>query len=757
VNSINETVRKYCASDSKPSPGRRTTAGITPSTSASITSVWNANVSSPTISRLHSGISVSSCSNAVLDHSFPPLNSVSKMSQMSNDIGEVSFTNLARQMLSPSPDHRPPAVSSKPASVDVGIQVNPLDFGCDVGESNSGRAEIGIQAGGEEPVVDVVGDGGSFSGRCCPYCHSQLPVGDAASRKDLSNAVVASSVSAEDSGARLSESVAASSATSVPSPAGVPPSPAGVPPSPVRVPSTLDRDPPTPARVPSFIQCSLSLGDSFHYSPVRNVSSVATAPITIYPSNDVTTSQHCQSVPVLTVSECGLPVNSLPADSVLGTAETNGSVMSSDMFVSHSQYCSESSLINTPVVTFSITPDAAHLPTLADSGGPLSNTSLSNITLSDLLPSMQGSIPLELLVNQTDGFTMYTEIVPVSEACHSDSLNLPVSVGGSASDGISDVAMSHEPWSPTRLVSQESPVNMMVCLPLSSVSSPSLSSFLSQHRSLSSFTGDAAPNPGTLAAGDTVETVAVAVVTSVEDCTPKPTENYSIHRIVETSALKRGAGVADCSWSSNNTDVLISRRDVAANAAALFDSSVDQGQLPDDNCQGNDDDGCHADNAYRTSFHGNVSCYGDDSCRGDDSDTHDDICVIDSDRDVIVIDGDDDVVRPNVGSDMVATAVPERTSRVGRHGRRRQRQVAKSSDADRLCGRGATVEVDGGDLSTSVNCLDNGFVEMSPSAADVKHNSPRPATCAQVIFSVPVEQVLFLVCHCLSVRKLNYC
>ena len=342
MNSINETVRKYCSSDSKPSPDQRTTASITPTTSTSVAFVWNANVSSPTISRLHSGISVSSCSNAILDRSFPSLNSVGKMSQMSNDVGEVSFTNLARQML--SPDRQPPAVSSKPASVDVGIQVTPSDFGCDVGDANRSRAEIGIQAGGEEPVVDVASDGDGFSGRCCPYCHSQLPAGDATSRKDLSNAVVASSVSAEDSGARLSESVAASSATSVPSPARVPPSPAGVPPSPVGVPPTLDRDPPTPARVPSFIQCSLSLGDSFHYSPVRNVSSVATAPITIYPSNDITTSKHGETLPAFTVSECGLPMNSSPTDNALGSAETIGSVMPSDMTVSHAQYCSESSL-----------------------------------------------------------------------------------------------------------------------------------------------------------------------------------------------------------------------------------------------------------------------------------------------------------------------------------------------------------------------------------------------------------------------------
>ena len=746
VNSINETVRKYCASDSKSSPGRRATADVTPTSSMSL---WNANVASPTVSGLHPGISVTPCSSATVDHGFPP---VSGISRLDNDNGEVSFTNLARQILSPSPDHRPPTVSSKPASVDVAIQVNPSDFVCDDVGTSSGRTEVGIQAGGEASVVDVRADGGSFAGRCCPYCHSQLPVSDVASRKDLSNAVVPSVASAEDSGARLSESVAASSSVaSVPSPAIVPPSPARVlpspardPPTPARVPPTPTRvlpsphrDPSTPARIPSFIQCSLSLGDSFHCSPVKNISSIAAAPITIYPPNLVTTSTYCETVSASTVSERGLPMNTSLTDSVLGSAETGGFAMRSDAIMSHSQSCAESSLINTPVVTFSITPDAAHLPASADSGGPLSNTSLSNITLSDLLPSMQGSIPLELLVNQTDGFTMYTEIVPVSEPCHGDSLNLPASVGSCAGTGISDVAECHESWSPTRLVSQQSPVNMMVCLPLSSVSSPSLSSFLSQHKSITSFTGDVAPIAGTLTSGDTVETVAVAVVTSVEDDVPsKPTENYSIHRIVETSALKqRSAGMADCSWSSNNSNVLISRRDLAVNSAGVLDSNFDQGQLANDNCQGNDDDRCRIDNG----FHGNNSCYGDDSCHGDDSDTHDDVCVIDSDRDVIVIDGDDDVVRPNAGSDVVAAAVPERTSRVGRHGRRRRQQATKSSDADtdRLCGRGATssvtAEVDGGDLSMSVNCLDNGFVETSPSAADVKQHKSPLEPCAEVI------------------------
>jgi len=743
VNSINETVRKYCVSDSRSSPVRRTPAATTCAVS---TSASNGDVPSLSVSKLRHDISASPCSSAAPDHSWSPPKSVSRMAGMNNDAGELSFADLARQTSAlTSPDCRPTA-AKKPVLVDVGTQVNPVDFSRDDLTSNDGRTEIGVQAGGDELLVSV--DGGSFSGHSCPYCHCQLPAGAVTSTKDAeilpsntemdpSNPAVASSISVEDNRTRTLSSPLKSSA----------------------VLSTVT----SPVSLPSLVQCSLSLGDSYHCSPVRNISSMAAAPpITICPSSSVSSfnqNEPGSCPPALAVSAFSLPINTSLTDNGLGSADycggLNGSAMHSDQFVSlpnaHSESGSESSLVNAPVVTFSITPEAARLPVSADSGGQLSNTSLSNITLSDLLPSMQGSIPLELLVNQSDGFTMYTEIVPVSEPCHVDPLseNLPASSSNCAGARISEVAVSHELRSPTQLVSQQSPVNMMVCLPISSVSSPSLSSFLSQHKSLSSFAGDAVvsrpPSPGTLAPGDTIEAVAVAMVPAVEDEAPKPVENYSIHRIVETSALKQAAeGVADCSWSSSNTGVLISRRDIAANSAALSDTSVAEGdyhgQPPDDNCHGNDDNGCHVDNGYNGnhSFHGNNSCYGDESCRGDDSDTHDDICVIDSDRDVIVIDGDDEILRPNVGSDAAAT-VPERTSRVGRHGRRRRRQTTKSSDADRLCRRAATssvtVELDVSDHSTSVNCLDNGFVELSPSAAvtsDVDHK-PHPDTSLQVI------------------------
>ena len=704
VNSINETVRKYCVDDSMDSPARQTTAGTTSAQSAS---PLGADIPSPADSKLCPDASVLPRSSATLDYSSPPPSSASNLAQTNNDAAEVSFAMLARRTFTPeSTSHRMP-VFSKPASVDVGIQVGPADFHCGDVFSSGGRTDIGIQAGGDELAAD--GDGSSVTGRCCPYCHSELPpVGDKASingaETHQSSFAVASSVAVEDAGTRPlsspSQSVAATSTV--------------------------------PASLPSFVQCTLSLGDSFHYSPVRNSSTVATAPISIYPSDNIDGSNHddpISHVPAFSVSACSLPMNTSLTDNGFGSTDTNagqsGSPVHSDGFISLpnalSQSSAESSLINTPVVTFSITPETARLPTSADSGGQLSNTSLSNITLSDLLPSMQGSIPLELLVNQTDGFTMYTEIVPISEPCHLDplsSINLPASGSSCGEAGVSEVAVSHESWSPAQLVSQQSPVNMMVCLPISSVSSPSLSSFLSQHKSVSSFAGDAAvprpPTPETLVPGDNIEAVAIAVVPPAEDRVPKPVENYSIHRILETSALKHVGGAADTSWSSSNTGVLISRRDIPTNSAVLFDNSISK----EDNCAQPPNINSHGDDTYH-SFCGNNSCHGDNSCRGDDSDTHDDVCVIDSDRDVIVIDGDDEILRPNVGSDMVA-AVPERSSRVGRHGRRRRRQTTKSSDTARLSRHlttsSVTVELDNSDHSTLVNCLDNGFVEMSPSA-----------------------------------------
>jgi len=704
-------------------------AGTSPATSVSAS---NTDVPSPSVSRQSRDVSVTPRNSAILDQSVTPPNSVRKTTPLNTSAGEVSFANLAQQLFLPkSPDHRT-LFSNKPSSVDVGIQVNPMDLSHGLVGADLGRAEIGIQAREDELLASVSADGGSLSGRCCPYCHSRLPATDVASTNDAemhpSDFVVVSSVPTESNSTRLMSSPSGCVTASLSTPAVT-----------------------SPASVSSFVPCSLSLGDSFHYSPMRNMSSLATAPIRIYPLGGVTSSDHVEvaaPVPALSVPACSLPINTSLTDSELVAADTDGQQnvlpMHSDGRTSlpnaNSQSSAETSLISTPVVTFSVAQEAARLPMSAESGGQLSNTSLSNITLSDLLPSMQGSIPLELLVNQSDGFAMYTEIVAVSEPCQVDplSMNLPGSGSSSSGAGVSELAVSQQSWSPTGLLSQQSPVNVMVCLPLSSVSSPSLSSFLSQHKSLSSFTADAAicrpPTPIMLAPDDTIETVAVAVVPPVNDGASKPAENYSIHRIVETSALKRVRDVADCSWSSSNTGVLISRQDIAANSAALSDFSVaeeDRGQTLDDDRHGNVDNSCHVDNSY----HGNGSFHGDDSCRGDDSDTHDDICVIDSDRDVIVIDGDDEVVQPNVGSD-AAALVPERTGKVGRHGRRRRQKATKSSIADRASRHAATgsvtVEVDGSDHSRLMNCLDNGFVEMSPCAA-ITANTEQPLTCRQVI------------------------
>jgi len=690
----------------------------------------------------------------------------------SNDAAvEISFADVARGMLtSPLSSHQSMLVN-KPASVDIAIQVSPMDFHQN---DDSARADVGVQAGEDELVIN------SSTGRCCPYCHSQLPAGDVTSANESeANPLAASSVPTVDNGMRAVSSVATvdngmHAVSSVPTVDNGMRAVSSVPAvdsvmRAVSSVSTVDNGMHAVSSVPTVdngmrllssvsesvaassstptvsspvtlpVQCSLSLGDSFHYSPLRNCLSTATAS-----SNTFTSSHHGAAgspVSAAVAPVYYLPMSSSLNDNGLGSADVDdGSVMHADgltsLPVAHSQSASESSLISTPVVTFSVTPEAARLPASADSGGQLSNTSLSNITLSDLLPSMQGSIPLELLVNQTDGFAMYTEIIPVSESCHVDplpSMDLPASESGCVVAEVLDAVESHESWSPAQLESHQSPVNMMVCLPISSVSSPSLSSFLSQHKSLSSFAGEAAlsrpPSPEALAPGSTMETVAIAMVPSVEDRVPKSTVNYSIHRIVEASALKQAGPVADCSWSSSNTGVLISRRDIPTNSAALSDSSIgdedDTGRPPDSSCHG--DSSCHVvDRGYQ----GDHIFRGNDSRRGDDSDTHDDICVIDSDRDIIVIDGDDDVLRPR-GSDAAAT-VPERTRRVGRHGRHRRRQTTNSSSADVLSRHvrancAVTVEMANSDHSTSVNCLDNGFMETSPSsviAANVEHIAP---------------------------------
>jgi len=251
---------------------------------------------------------------------------------------------------------------------------------------------------------------------------------------------------------------------------------------------------------------------------------------------------------------------------------------------------------------------------------------------------MHASIPLELLVNQTaaDAFTtMYTEVVPVPDAAAlDDALDRPAAAETGMLLDAAPVVSHHQSPSPPVVFSrdswsthesQSSPVNMMVRLPISSVSSPGhLPSFLASHESLSSFAGDTA------------------------------------------------AAVADCSWSSSNTGVLISRADIPANhRAALSDSSLtedDRGQPLYDSFHGN---GCHGDRSF----------HGDESVRGNEDAAHDDVCVIDSD--VIVIDADDEILRPT-GSDLdpSAVAVSERTCRVGRHGRHRRRQHATNSATD---------------------------------------------------------------------------
>jgi len=693
VNSIDETVRKYCVDDTASSPERRpaSTTAFTPLTSTSV-------AEQPTASRRCSDVFVSPCRSVATEHRSPRLGSAA---ENDNNVGEVSFASVARGLFSPVAPSRCAAVVSKPASIDVGVQVDPADFQHDA--ADSGRAEIGVQAGDDQLCAS------SLTGQC-PYCHSQLPA-DHVTSAQHSGIEPATS---EDNGAGLlpricSESVVSSSVLTVSS----------------------------PASLSAFVPCSLSLGDSFHCFPLRTASSVADAPITIFQSATTSSSSpHNEaglsvspataiSVCHLSTNTCHLSMNTSPSNNGLGlvlgsqhTPEMHNSGFAS-LPNAHSQSVAESSLINTPMVTFSITPETARLATSADSGGQLSNTSLSNITLSDLLPSMQGSIPLELLVNQTDGFTMYTEIVPISEPCQlapASPLDAPSSVAGCSMAGVSDAC-----WSPVGLETQESPVNVMVCLPISSVSSPSLSSFLSQHRSLSSFAGDAAaaaatrpPSPGTSAA---------EIVDVVMGRSPKPTENYSIHRIVETSALKQASGMlapvsgtADCSWSSSNTGVLISRRNVPTSSVVLSDYSInedyDHGQPPPDG-----------------DYHGDHCCHDDDSCQGDESCHGDDVCVIDSDRDVIVIDGDEETVQPNAVSDSVS-AVPERTRRVGRHGRRRRQQLTNSSSANvprssrRLAtSSAATVDVDADDRSMSVNCLDNGFVETSPTACAVGANA----------------------------------
>jgi len=643
VDSINETVRKYCVSESTTSPTRETDTNPDSVISRSISSPASTQKPPPDASLLPR------ISASVGDGVLPP----SSACQTNGDNSvEVSFASVARGLFAPpSIGHRPLMFTRQPTTTaEVSTQT---EF--------TAQAEVAIQAGETELAS------AETSGRCCPFCHNQLPVTDDVLMK-------AAEFHKEGSGSHISTGPSDSLPTSSSS-------------------STVL----SPGNLPSFVQCTLSLGDSFHYSPLRSVALNTSAAVRILPSS---------SGDGLGSAETATAGVAPSVD--VGFVSADGSAPHPGGFP-NTQPSSVESPVEQQVVTFSVTPEALRTP--ADSAGQLSNTSLSNITLSDLLPSMQGSIPLELIVNQTDGFTMYTEIVPVSEA---DPASLPASGSSCAGTRVSEVAVSDGSWSSSRVASQPSPVNVMVCLPLSSVSSPSLSSFLSQHRSLTSFTTMSRPptpadvQPPT----DNVETVGVAMVTSFdEEALPlKPVENFSIHRILDTSALKHvaGRGFADCSWSSSNTGVLISRRDVATNSAgAMSDSSVADDDRPPDI-------GCHDDGGF----------HGDDSCHGDDSDTHDDICVIDSDRDVIVIDGDDEVTRPVVvGSDPSGAAVPERTCRVGRHGRRRRPQTNKcSANTDRMSSR-LTTEVDASDRSLSVNCLDNGFVETSPSA-NVERNSP---------------------------------
>jgi len=597
VDSINETVRKYCMADnSRPSPD----PNVTPANS---TFASNTNFPSPSISRPRFDTSV--LPHAARDHGFQRLlNSSGKMMQTNNDTEEVSFARLAQQIFTPPSKDDISMVSSKSVSVDVGIQVNPTDFVSD--DATAGRAEIGIQAGGGELNGDFdTADGADLEIRCCPYCRTRLPTENVTPAKDAntlpSNFEVASSVLVENSVTGSVEITATSSL--VMSSAGIPSSvmsPAIIP-SLVMSPATIPSLMTSPARIPSFVHCSLSLGDSFNYSPTRNTSSMAAAPITIYPSCSLSSLVHGEAVPT---SMCSLVTNNSLNNDRMVSAEIpdgqDGFALQSNMFASvpnaASESVSESPLVDAFAVTISVTPESAQQPTSADSGGPMSNTSLSNITVSDLLPSMQGSIPLELLVNQTDGFTMYTEIVPVPELGHVDSLslnfpnapNFPLPLSSDTGNGIaSEVGLTdaREPWSLTRMDLQQSPINVMVCLPLSSVSSPSLSSFLSQHKSLMSFAGagDATtsrpPSPG-----DSI------AATFVPDGVPKSTENYSIHRIVEPLELKRaeGDGLADCSWSSSNTGVLISRPDIRDNNSVTRcdDSGRDHGLQTPDNCQG---------------------------------------------------------------------------------------------------------------------------------------------------------------------------
>lgn len=724
VDSINETVRKYCADDDDDDDKSVV------SSHAGLHAV--SSTDQPTARRLRLDISASPCSSCV-----PPCSSVAPLHRSAltssarkparmnsvvnntsdsynNNSGEISFADVARGMLTPpssnqhsalvnkplSSNQHSAVLSRRPASVDASVQVSPrLDLRGDGGDvSEAGRVDVGIQVQPDELLGSR--NDAFFPGQCCPYCYTQLPAGYRASTVDsgihlsakdsgMHHSVV-SSIALVDNGMLPLPSVSDTTSTrdSGTHLLSVPPVDDGIHPlavsfrtaaahngmrplSSVSVESVAVSSP--LAAVP--VQCCLSLGDSFHYSPLRS----STAPVSVSPS---LSAPNETGLLIQAATVCRPPLNTSLNDSILSVAAVNtslddaglvradGSAMQSALPATTLSTCESSPLVDTPAVqAFCVTPaeDAARLPpaSSADSGAQLSNTSLSNITLSDLLPSMHASIPLELLVNQTaaDAFTtMYTEVVPVPDAAAlDDALDRPAAAETGMLLDAAPVVSHHQSPSPPVVFSrdswsthesQSSPVNMMVRLPISSVSSPGhLPSFLASHESLSSFAGDTA--------------AAVAM--------PSSALNYSIHRIVEASALTQGtAAVADCSWSSSNTGVLISRADIPANhRAALSDSSLaedDRGRPPDDSFHGN---GCHGDRSF----------HGDESVRGNEDAAHDDVCVIDSD--VIVIDADDEILRPT-GSDLdpSAVAVSERTCRVGRHGRHRRRQHATNSAAD---------------------------------------------------------------------------
>ena len=168
VDSINETVRKYCVDDSKTSPGRRA-----PATTASLLSTsplsdyrlsdYSAGVASSAAdsrSLCPSDVFASPHSSAALNHSFALSNSAGKTSaSTNNNAAEVSFAMLARQTLKTpeSANHRPAVFSSKPESVDVGVQVSPMDFSCDDVSENTVEQMLEYRQEGMSCLLMVIG------------------------------------------------------------------------------------------------------------------------------------------------------------------------------------------------------------------------------------------------------------------------------------------------------------------------------------------------------------------------------------------------------------------------------------------------------------------------------------------------------------------------------------------------------------------------------------------------------------------------